>query len=374
MVSDKFFQTLSPVPRIAKYVNLHAANEGQTFMARVSEPIEIKVAGVALYRALHVAPIKDQMLLGFDILKELRAVIDLGNDIIKVSGETLDMRQVSQSPDTSDGVGLSLRQVSTCSDILWCLPFQVRVPPGQEVVLELPLPSVGEYSHVHFEPSPKLPLMVPHSVLSNSPFVTVSFLNVTDLNVRLKKGTKLGFLKPIESVKETTIRRVADASDTMPDELPEELEKLWQDAVNSSSMSDLESERLKNMLIQYRDVFATDKFDIGNFTAIEHHIDTGDASPVSLGMRRTPIHFIDHEKDYIDKMLTAGVIRPSCSSWAAAPVLVKKKDGEVRWCLDYRKLNACTKKDVFPVPVMSECLDALVGNLFFSKLDAANAY
>ena len=73
-------------------------------------------------------------------------------------------------------------------------------------------------------------------------------------------------------------------------------------------------------------------------------------------------------------MLDAKVIEPSNSAWAAAPVLIRKKDKSVRWCLDYRELNKITKKDVFPLPHISECMDSLEGNWWFSKLDAQSAY
>ena len=75
-------------------------------------------------------------------------------------------------------------------------------------------------------------------------------------------------------------------------------------------------------------------------------------------------------------MLKAGVIHPSSSEWAAPPVLGRKKDGNVRWCIDFRKLNTCcvTEKDVFPLPLIEDCMDALQGNVWFSKLDANSAY
>lgn len=69
-----------------------------------------------------------------------------------------------------------------------------------------------------------------------------------------------------------------------------------------------------------------------------------------------------------------GVIEPSISEWASAPVLVRKKDSTLRWCVDYRALNKVTKKDVFPLPLVDECLDTLTGNVWFSKLDADWAY
>ena len=91
-------------------------------------------------------------------------------------------------------------------------------------------------------------------------------------------------------------------------------------------------------------------------------------------MRRTPIKFVNEEETTLKSMLQAGVIRPSTSSWASAPVLVRKKDGEVRYTVDYRKVNAKTIKDVYPLPLISECIDALEGTLWFHTLDLASGY
>ncbi|KAK3093065.1 hypothetical protein FSP39_010650 [Pinctada imbricata] len=73
-------------------------------------------------------------------------------------------------------------------------------------------------------------------------------------------------------------------------------------------------------------------------------------------------------------MIKAQVIEPSVSEWASPPVLIRKRDGSVRWCVDYRALNKVTKKDVFPLPLVEECLDSLSGNKWFSKLDATWGY
>ncbi len=91
-------------------------------------------------------------------------------------------------------------------------------------------------------------------------------------------------------------------------------------------------------------------------------------------MRRTPVCFVDEEKANLDRMLEAKVIQPSVSEWAAAPVLIRKRDGQVRWCVDYRALNNVTTKDVYPLPLVEECMDTLAGNCWFSKLDANSAY
>ncbi|GFO16517.1 Pol polyprotein [Plakobranchus ocellatus] len=155
-------------------------------------------------------------------------------------------------------------------------------------------------------------------------------------------------------------------------DLPSHLEPLW---LNSKiELDDQQAESLRSLLAEYQDVFAKSDFDLGNFTAVYHTVDTGQAAPIKQRMRRTPIHFKGEEDVHLDKMLEARVVQPSVSEWASPPVLVRKRDGSVRWCVDYRALNKITRKDVFPLPRIEDCVDALDGNLMFSKLDANSAY
>ena len=79
-------------------------------------------------------------------------------------------------------------------------------------------------------------------------------------------------------------------------------------------------------------------------------------------MRRTPLHFVNEEKEQLMKMLQAGVIEPSISEWASPPVLIRKSDDKVRYAIDYRKLNSVTKKAVYPLPLIEDCLDTLSEN------------
>ena len=126
--------------------------------------------------------------------------------------------------------------------------------------------------------------------------------------------------------------------------------------------------------MKYEDVFAQSEFDLGNFSDIVHTVDTGSSKPVKQMMRRTPSCFVGEEEPHLDKMIKPGVIQPSVSEWASAPVLVRKRDGTVRWCVDYRALNSVTTKDVFPLPLVEDCLDTHAGHKWFSKLDANSSY
>ena len=89
--------------------------------------------------------------------------------------------------------------------------------------------------------------------------------------------------------------------------------------------------------------------------------------------RRSPLEkeFI---QDEIDKMLRQGIIKPSDSPWTAPVVVVKKKGGKLRFCVDYRQLNKVTTKDQFPLPRIDDLLDTLGKAKYFSTLDLASGY
>ncbi|KAL5457414.1 hypothetical protein EMCRGX_G034666 [Ephydatia muelleri] len=76
----------------------------------------------------------------------------------------------------------------------------------------------------------------------------------------------------------------------------------------------------------------------------------------------------------LDEMLEKDVIQPSHSPWSSPIILVRKKDGSMRFCVDYRKVNSVTKKDAYPLPRVDDTLDTLGGTKFFSTLDLASGY
>ena len=107
----------------------------------------------------------------------------------------------------------------------------------------------------------------------------------------------------------------------------------------------------------------------------EHHIDTGDARPVSSRAYRVSAFERKVIDEHVNRMLDEGVIQPSFSPWSSPVVLAKKKTpGEYRFCVDYRRLNALTKRDVYPLPSLDDVFDRLAGAEFFSSLDMRNGF
>lgn len=128
------------------------------------------------------------------------------------------------------------------------------------------------------------------------------------------------------------------------------------------------------LLIEYQNTFSKNEWDLGLTHLTEHPIATGDAPPVKFPPRRVPLAFANDEKKAIDDLLKMGVVRKSTSPWASPLVLVRKKSGAVRLCVDYRRVNALVKPDGFPLPRIQDCLDAVAGTKFFSTFDLTSGY
>ena len=122
-------------------------------------------------------------------------------------------------------------------------------------------------------------------------------------------------------------------------ELPQRVNVLFLQTVEDINLPDDTVQGLKSLLYDHHDTFASSSTDLGYCPLVEHDIDTGDSRP-----RRPPIAAREAQDEILDEMLATGVIEPSNSSWASPVCLVKKKDGTFRFCIDYRRVNAVSKK------------------------------
>ena len=130
----------------------------------------------------------------------------------------------------------------------------------------------------------------------------------------------------------------------------------------------------KDMLKRNAQVFSKDDMDMGRTNLVKHHIKLTDPAPFKEAYRRIPPQMYDEVKAHIQEMLDLGAIRPSNSPWASAIVLVRKKDGRLRFCIDLRRLNNRTVKDAYSLPRIESILDSLGGAQIFSTLDLKAGY
>ena len=219
-------------------------------------------------------------------------------------------------------------------------------------------------------------------------------INTSDLLKRLKRGSELGKAEPMEIVEPENYVQVNDSRRSKFDEMPLDLRQIRRTDEQESDIPDLdkfvqtssqgseseptdfvqemldkvdleltdEQERqVRQLLEKNREVFSTSEFDLGRTNLVRHKIDTGTNRPFKQQSRRHPIAYLPVIDEHVDKMLDNDICEPSFSPWASNVVLVKKSDGTLRFCIDYRQLNNLTVKDSYPLPRIDTCFDALGG-------------
>ena len=139
------------------------------------------------------------------------------------------------------------------------------------------------------------------------------------------------------------------------------------------NLSPLQQQQLNELFKEFQDVFSQGDDDLGNTPLLEHGIETH-GSPLRQPYRRQNPAVRREEMTQVQQMLSRNVIRPSNSPWASPVVMVRKKDGSLRFCVDFRQLNAATIKDAHPLPRIDDLLDALHGAKWFSTLDLKSGY
>ena len=138
-------------------------------------------------------------------------------------------------------------------------------------------------------------------------------------------------------------------------------------------LSPLQQQQLNELFREFSDVFSRGEDDLGNTLLLEHAIETH-GPPLHQPYRRQNPAVHREEMAQVQRMLSSNVIRPSNSPWASPLMMVRKKDSSLRFCVDFRQLNAATVKDAHPLPRIDDLLDALHGAKWFSTLDLKSGY
>lgn len=153
-----------------------------------------------------------------------------------------------------------------------------------------------------------------------------------------------------------------------PQDMREKIEELTAHIENEK-----QRQRLQNILWKHGKLLDTRKPSIIKAT-IHHAIDTGAHSPVYTPPYRVSYRDEQIQREEIDKLLKQGIIEESTSPWSSPIVLVRKKDGSVRFCIDFRKLNNITTKDAFPIPRIDDIFDHLSQAEYYSTIDFKAGY
>ena len=346
-----------------------------------------------------VADIDDDGLLGVDVLQSKSngpADLLMSKGILLINKQEVPIIQV--------GPNTRIRRVTAADHFI--------IPPQSEAVVDVYVER-QEYDDFSaeqnfiIEPTEHFrvtyPLQMAPSLTSINETCTgkVRILNPFPTAVSIKQDAVLGQAEPIEGTPRVVVhqesaeeadnfdcaRRISFQSKSLrPEvkpvrkagktnshvEVPSHLSELFERT--TETLSEEEKVKIANLLVRFQDTFSKDERDIGLTSLTEHEIPTGEAAPIKQPPRRVPLAHADAEKKAIEDLKEKGVIRDSTSPWASPIVLVSKKDGGVRPCVDYRKVNELVKPDGFPLPRVQDCLDAVAGSSYFSTFDLTSGF
>ena len=193
--------------------------------------------------------------------------------------------------------------------------------------------------------------------------VDVKVDNITTQTVVIRPRATLCQLQPVARLLSATAETEA-ADDSI----------LGKMNLESPLLSSEERSILEQRLLFHKDKFSASDLDMGHHTRVQHEIHLTDDHPFKERHRRIPPGMLQQVREHLRQMLDSGIIRPSQSPWSSEVVWVRKKDGSLRQCVDFRRLNARTIKDSYCLPRIEEILDSLAGAKYFSVLDLKSGY
>lgn len=239
----------------------------------------------------------------------------------------------------------------------------VHIPPRAEIALAVTIDTEGTCLIEPLTPGPdRTPPNVARALIDVRDNTTlIRLANPTTAPVTIIKGAAVAQATPLRDV-EICVR--------VPSGRTSGVDKVQYGV----SPDDPIGKKFRSLLAEYGHLFSDLVINFGHTDIIEHEIDTDGSRPVRQNPYRNSAAERQITQDQVTEMLEKGVVRESTSPWSSPVVLVRKRDGTWRFCVDYRKLNAVTKKDVHLLPCVDDVLDMLQGSSFFTTLDRASGY
>ena len=340
--------------------------EGTELHVRGCAQMPVSIAGRSFTpEVVVVDDLSAEAILGRDFLERNQCTLDLAKRKIHF-GEI--EAQVDLAPVPQEAV-----KEQVCARVM--LGETRVIPPLSEleVMADVEDGNITKGTWILESSNPRPTLMVARSIVKpEEGKVPVRLLNPRGEPATVYQGTTLAVLEQVEEpISVSTIQE--DKSEADPSsELKSTLWKLVSES--DVPLTPTEQEQLFTLLVEYSDIFANNDSDYGHTNKVCHNIPTGDSPPIRQQLRRIPLYRRDEVKKLLQDMRARQVIRPSNSPWASPIVLVRKRDGSTRFCVDYRKVNTVTRKDAYPLPRVDDTLDTLAGSKWFSTLDLISGY
>jgi hypothetical protein len=211
--------------------------------------------------------------------------------------------------------------------------------------------------------------------------IQVPVENTSNRDVLLGKRTVLGTVQGLTSLITLADKRVDAAAQVSvktcsvsDQDGQKSCEEAFGLGLQGTDLTEKQVCQIKALILEEKDAFSKDEEDVGCAPELEMEIKLKDDEPVRRTYTSVPKPLHKEVKDYIVDLVNRGWVRKSKSPYSSPVVCVRKKDGSLRLCIDYRKLNQKTIQGQIPLPRIQDTLDSLGGNEWFTVLDQGKAY
>ena len=354
----------SPLVSTVRNSPIQLVTADKTDLQQMGEvDVTFKIANKTCTSTFQIAPdIGHSMIIGWDVSQKEGFKIDGANNTMEVKGTTVEIQEdcgmaslarltcdVTLEPESASFIKIKRARNSAHEDAYYlCDAADVSVIADEPGIIIAP-------SINYVEKSKSFGIRV---------------VNTSGRRFHLKKGNIIAKIQKIsEDMEYEDVSEDGTSSTVSP--------KAYVAEVGVSHNADASLSNIKTLdelLEKNKDLFAESDLDLGRTHLGEMTINTGDHPPIALKAYRAPLSKRRFIVDKIEEMLQAGVIVQSRSPWTAPVVLVSKKDGSTRFCIDYRRLNSCTAQYNYPIPHIDDIFAQLAGSCCFSTMDLKSGY
>lgn len=357
LLSWNSFMKIPEPPLLNSFMGSLVSADGKPIHVYGQVTLWISVRDLCVQHDVIVADISNEGLIGSEFMETHEMVIDFGRRTVWCG---------SMEDESRNAGRIKVCRISARETV--CIPAASRMIINS--LASEPLRGGSWLLEATDKPPGGHPLLVARCLIKgSSDIVPTEILNPTEEDVILYEGSTVGTASRVE---EAQIVNTVSSAHKVRQGLPKDLMQLLENI--SSELNQDQHHAVAQLLEEFSGLFATKEEPFGHTTLVQHEIDTGDHKPIKQSPRRLPMHMRDEVDAEVQRMAEAGVIEESSSPWSSPIVLVRKKDQTLRFCLDYRKLNAITRRDSYPLPRIDDSLDALGNAQWFSTLDLASGY
>ena len=349
--------------------------EGSPIEINGTAALTFLIAGQKVYSDfLATNRLSSEAILGLDFLHQNQCIINAEQHTAHLRGKAVAI--------SGGGARKSCPIVDSCMQLV--IPNQLTIPPLSK--METMASTLGQHScaghHTYLVEATTFAMANdrPSIIVANAivapirvadgsvPLAPIQLANPSPEPITLHRGTKVAQISPI--LDPELITGINQDSESIPTtisthkKLPfKAKEALWKMVEDGGEVLDShQQQELCTFLLDFADVFAFTDAELGRTDKLQHTIVTEAKYPIRLPVRRIPAVHKKEIHQLIQDMLACNVTQLSTSPWGSPTVIVRKKDGSARFYVDYRKINAITRKDAYPLPRIDDTLDTPSGS------------